>query len=196
MINDRLEHQIDFIIQIDKAKQVLRQTALADGSRQENDAEHSWHIGIMAFILAEYANEKNLDMLRVLKMLLIHDLVEVIAGDTFLYDRQGVENQSDRELKASEEIFGLLPDDQREHLQRLWQEFEYGNSKEAQYARAMDALQPVLLAIQNGGWSWKKHGISETEVIEQKTSMQYGSETLWEFCKQIIREAKESGFFP
>lgn len=196
MISERLQHQIDFIIEIDRAKQILRQTALADGSRQENDAEHSWHIATMAFILAEYANEENLDMLRILKMLLIHDLVEVIAGDTFLYDTQGVENQRDREMKASEKIFGLLPDDQKDDLQRLWHEFECGITIEAQYARAMDALQPVILAFQNKGWSWKTHSVSELEVLKQKTSMKYGSEKLWELCKHLIREAQERGYFP
>ncbi len=195
MTTERLQRQIDFIIQIDKAKQVLRQTALADGSRQENDAEHSWHIATMAFVLAEYANEKSLDMLRILKMLLIHDLVEIVAGDTFLYDKQEIENQKQKDMEASERIFGLLPDEQKDSFLDLWREFEYGTTVEAEYARTMDALQPVILAFQNKGWSWKKHNVSESEVLAHKIGMQNGSKELWDLCRSLIHQASERGYF-
>jgi len=195
MITERLQRQIDFIIEIDKAKQILRQTALADGSRQENDAEHSWHIAIMAFVLAEYVNEENLDILRVVKMVLIHDLVEINAGDTFLYNKEEGKNQEQREIEASEEIFGVLPDNQRDDLIGLWHEFEYGTTIEAEYARAMDALQPVILAFQNEGWSWKKHNVSASEVLAHKVEIENGSEKLWALCRDLIHEASERGYF-
>lgn len=191
---DRLKKQMNFICEIDKLKHIERQSALTDGTRQENDSEHSWHIAAMAILLYEYSNVQNIDLLKVLKMLLIHDLVEIDAGDTFLYDTLGNSTKEKRENEAAERIFGLLPPDQASEMKALWTEFETRESPEARFAFAMDALQPLLLSFKNKGWSWKKHAVVKSQIIKTKEPIKIGSRDLWEFAKTIIEESVEHGF--
>jgi len=191
--NERFSKQIEFIVEIDKLKHVERQSALCDGTRQENDPEHSWHIATMAMLFMEYANEK-VDQLRVIKMLLIHDLVEIYAGDTFAYDMIGNSTKEKREKEAAKKIFGLLPQDQAEEMIELWNEFESLSSPEARFASALDKLQPLILSFHNKGWSWKKHGVVSSQIVESKKEMAEGSESLWEYAKRLIKESIDGGF--
>lgn len=155
---DRLERQIAFCREIDKEKQVGRQTYLADGSRKENDAEHAWHMAVMTLLLSEYANEE-IDVLRTVSMLLIHDLVEIDAGDTFAYDEEAKKSQRERERKGAERLFGMLPEDQRDRLRAMWDEFEAGETAEARFARTMDNLQPMMLNAASDGKAWLERGV-------------------------------------
>jgi putative hydrolase of HD superfamily len=191
---ERFSKQIDFIVEIDKLKQIERQSALCDGSRQENVTEHSWHISLMAILLSEYANNLDIDKLKVIKMLLIHDLVEIYAGDTFAYDRVGNSHKEKREREAAKRIFGLLPDDQKEEFHSLWEEFESMVTPEAQFASALDKLQPLILSHNNKGWSWKKHSIVSSQIVDSKKDISKGSEDLWEFAKKLIQNSIDSGF--
>ncbi len=191
---ERFSKQIDFIIEIDKLKQIERQSALCDGSRQENVTEHSWHISLMAILLSEYANSTDVDILRVIKMLLIHDLVEIYAGDTFAYDPVGNSHKEKREREAAQRIFGLLPNDQREEFHSLWEEFEVMETPEARFASALDKLQPLILSHSNRGWSWKKHSIVSSQIVESKKDISKGSENLWEFAKRLIQNSIDAGF--
>ncbi len=195
MTLERLSKQIDFIIETDKLKQVIRQTALTDASRQENVAEHSWHISLMALLLAEYSKSA-IDVLKVLKMLLIHDLVEIDAGDTFLYDEDKNNDKSERERVAAKRIFGMLPDDQAANYISLWREFEEEVTPESRFAKAVDAMHPVLLCYYNRGWSWKKHNLSMSTVIEKKAHIRDGSQELWELTKKLLHRAQDLGYFP
>lgn len=190
---DRFSQQINFITEIDKLKKVLRQTWLMDASRQETVAEHSWHITIMAILLVEYANVPEIDLLKVVKMLLIHDLVEINAGDTFLYDKTAKEHQLEREQIAAKQIFGLLPIKEKDAFKKIWYEFEANNTPEAQFARTIDALQPVLQAFQNGGCSWKKHNIIKSQILETKRPLMKGSDALWKFLDKLLDKAVEKG---
>lgn len=194
MDTERFVKQMDFIVEIDKLKKVIRQTALTDGSRQENDSEHSWHIATMAILLSEYSNVPNLDLLKVLKMLLIHDLVEIYAGDTFAYDTIGNSHKAKREQEAAKKIFGLLPDDQKEELHTLWQEFEKEKTPEAKFAAAIDKLQPLILSFSNKGWSWTEHGVVSSQVLDSKKSIAEGSRDLWEYTKKLIQKSVDNGF--
>ncbi|NHJ14384.1 MAG: HD domain-containing protein [Candidatus Thorarchaeota archaeon] len=191
---DRFAKQMSFIVEIDKLKKIVRQSALTDGSRQENDSEHSWHIAIMAILLSEYANEPQLDLLKVLKMLLIHDLVEIYAGDTFAYDKEALDHKEDREREAAQRIFRLLPDNQYEDYLSVWSEFEECSTPEAQFASALDALQPLILSFHNKGWSWKKHGVTKQQVLDKKRSIRSGSEALWNYASELIEKASLEGF--
>jgi putative hydrolase of HD superfamily len=191
--NERFSKQLDFIVEIDKLKHVERQSALCDGTRQENDPEHSWHIATMAMLFTEYANEK-VDQLKVIKMLLIHDLVEIYAGDTFAYDMVGNSTKEKREKEAAKKIFGLLPQDQAEEMLDLWNEFESLATSEARFASALDKLQPLILSYNNKGWSWKKHGVVSSQIHESKKDMASGSEDLWEYAKRLIQESIDGGF--
>lgn len=191
---DRLESQMRFICEIDQLKHIERQSALTDGTRQENVSEHSWHIATMAILLSEYSNDTNIDVLKVLKMLLIHDLVEIDAGDTFLYDKLGNSTKENREKEAAERIFGLLPADQAFEMKAIWSEFEARESPEAKFAFVMDALQPLLLSYRNKGWSWKKHGVVKSQIVEKKEPIKIGSSDLWEYAKLIIEESVKGGF--
>ena len=156
-MNDRLEKQLRFALEADKEKNIVRQTLISDGSRRENDAEHAWHAALMAVLLHEHSNEK-IDLLRTVTMLLIHDIVEIDAGDTYAYDEQAKLSQRDRETAAADRIFGLLPDDQRDSLRAIWEEFEAGVTAEAKFARTMDNLQPMTLNNATGGRVWKERG--------------------------------------
>lgn len=193
MPSKRLNQQIQFILEIDRLKQILRQTLLMDGSRRENSAEHSWHISIMAFVLAEYA-PANTDLLRAIKMLLIHDLVEIDAGDTFCYDLQSNLNKSEREQQAADRIFGLLPLDQAEEIRDLWEEFEAQDTSTARFATALDRLQPILHNQQTQGGTWKQHQISQTQVMSRVAPIETGSPPLWQFVQQVIEDCVAAGY--
>jgi putative hydrolase of HD superfamily len=191
---NRLSQQMRFIVEIDKLKHIERQSALTDGTRQENDSEHSWHIATMALLLFEYSNEIEIDLLKVIKMLLIHDLVEIDAGDTFLYDVMGNSTKTKRENDAAKRIFGLLPEDQAKELHSIWLDFEARESPEARFAFALDAIQPLLLGFQNKGWSWKKHGVAKSQIVDKKEPIKIGSRDLWEYAQTLIKKAVEEGF--
>lgn len=181
MDKDRLDRQFAFIREIDKEKAITRQNYRSDGIYKENDAEHAWHIAIMTLLLSEYANER-IDVLRTVGMLLIHDLVEIDAGDTYAYDEDGIKTQHEREKKAAERIFGLLPDDQRQQLQALWEEFEAGNTPEARFARTMDHVQPMMLNAATDGKSWVEHGICLDQILAHNSNTADGSQALWAYA--------------
>jgi len=187
--NERLQRQILFLKEIDDLKQILRQTVLIKDGRQENDAEHSWHLAMLVMVLSEYENNSSIDLLRTLKMVLIHDLVEIDAGDTFCYDAQGREGKTDREREAAHRIFGILPNEMAQEYIALWEEFEAMKTPEAQFAAALDRLQPVLLNFYSEGYAWKKHGITKSQVIERNHHIAKGSKILWEFAESLIDEA-------
>ena len=190
---DRLKQQIRFIIEVDKLKGIVRQNYLADGSRKEDDAEHSWHLALMCAILAEYANEK-IDVLKTMKMLLIHDLVEIDAGDTYAYDTTGAsESKRERELAAAERIFKLLPEDQAKEYRALWDEFEENASPEAKFAATLDRLQPFLLNSASDGKSWKEHDVSFSQVLRRNEVTPDGSKILWDFQYEMMKEEVRKG---
>lgn len=190
---DRLKKQISFIIETDKLKTVYRQSLISDKSRYENDAEHSWHLALMAMLLSEHTNEE-VDLLKVIKMVLIHDIVEIDAGDTYCYDEKAKLDKREREEKCANRIFSLLPADQRDEMFELWEEFEKMETAEAKFAAALDRLQPVLLNYAACGMSWKEHGISVAQVIERNRLMKNGSDKLWDYAKQIIEDAVNKGY--
>lgn len=193
-MNDRnLEKQIKFIIEIDKLKQVYRKTKILDRTRHENDAEHSWHLAMMAIILSEYANDASLDMYKVLKLLLIHDLVEIDAGDTYAYDTTGQSSKKDRETSSAKRIFSLLPEGQGLDLYTLWEEYELQNTMESRFASALDKLQPLLFNHLNDGELWKENNITSSMVIERNKHIALGSESLWEYAQRIINTSIKQG---
>ena len=192
MDKERFEKQIAFILEADKEKNILRQTHISGHTRQENDAEHAWHMALMMFLLREYAKEP-FDLARAMMMAIIHDIVEIDAGDTYAYDEVAKQSQKEREEKAAERIFGLLPDDQREELFALFSEFEEGKTPEARFACAMDRLQPLLLNDINGGIEWKKHGVTQEQVIKRQEKTQEASPSLWAFSKTIIDKNVKNG---
>ena len=186
MTNDeRFARQVRFIVEIDKLKRVLRRTLLTDQSRRENSAEHSWHIALMAPILAEYAAEE-VDVLRAMKMLLVHDLVEIDAGDTFAYDAAGHLDKEERERAAADRVFGLLPEDQASELRSLWNEFEESESPEARFALALDRLQPLLQNVHADGGTWRSHGVTREQVLERMSPIQQTSVFLWEYAVEAV----------
>lgn len=191
----RLQQQIEFIMEIDKLKQIIRRSRITGVKRLENDAEHSWHIAVMAILLSEHANDPSVDLKKVLRMLLIHDLVEIDAGDTFAYDVEGHKDKQEREEKAAQRIFGLLPANQAEEYRQLWHEFEERISPEAQYAVAMDRLQPLLLNYFNEGYSWKQNEISSEQVLTYNEQISRGSSKLWDYAQNLIQDAVEKGYF-
>jgi putative hydrolase of HD superfamily len=192
MSDDRLQRQIRFILEIDALKGVLRRTYLPGADRPENSAEHSWHVAVMAVLLAEHANEP-VDVARVVRMLLIHDVVEVDAGDTYVYDTAGAEAKAEREVRAADRVFGLLPEDQGRELRALWEEFEEGRTAEARFAAALDRLMPVLHNVHTEGRSWREHGITADRVIARNARMSEGSEALWEYARSLIEAAVAKG---
>ncbi|GIP33267.1 HD domain-containing protein [Paenibacillus sp. J2TS4] len=194
MENTRLLKQIEFIVEIDKLKSVYRKSVLMDKSRTENDAEHTWHLSVMAILLLEHANDEEIDILRVLKMLLVHDLVEIDAGDTFAYDDKGHEDKYERELAAAKRIFSLLPEDQREEFLALWHEFEDRVSSESRYAAALDRLQPLLHNYYTEGYTWQKYGITSDKVLARNRHISEGSASLWAFAENLIRSAVDKGY--
>ena len=178
---DRLEQQFEFIREIDKEKFI--ETYLSDGKRKENDAEHAWHMAIMTILLSEYANEE-IDVLKTVTMLLIHDIVEIDAGDTYAYDEEAKKTQKEREQKAAERIFGLLSPDQGEKFKKIWEEFEARETKEARFARTMDNLQPVMLNDATDGKAWVEHGVHLEQIMKRNQNTAEESETLWEYAYQ------------
>jgi len=192
VLSTRLSEQMQFVIEIDQLKRVLRQTLLTDGSRQENSAEHSWHIALMAIVLAEYA-PAGVDLLHVIKLLLLHDLVEIDAGDTFCYDTQGNQSKADREAQAADRLFGLLPPDQAVAFRQLWDEFEAQQTPSARFAAALDRLQPLLNNQQTGGHTWKLHQVTSDRVLQRMAPIQTGAPALWDVVQQVIQDCIARG---
>lgn len=192
MDRERLKKQIDFVLEIDKEKNILRQTHLTDYRRQENDAEHAWHMAVMIYLLKEYANEE-FDVAKAMMMALIHDIVEIDAGDTYAYDTKNLETQKEREEKAAERIFGLLPEEQKQELKGLFEEFEACESPEAKFARVMDNFQPILLNDSNNGEDWKVHKIKKSQVENRQKSSQLGSKDIWEYTSELIERNVKKG---
>ncbi|HCE1549494.1 TPA: HD domain-containing protein [Vibrio parahaemolyticus] len=191
---DRLEKQLALLIELDKLKSVLRRTRVksAEG-RLENSGEHSWHVALMAVLMEEHANAP-VDICRVMKMLLIHDVVEIDAGDTFVYDIAATKEQAEKEIKAAERLFGMLPTDQGQELLALWQEFEAAQSDDAKYAKALDRLIPMLLNYHNNGQSWKENSVTREQALTINKRIEFGSVTLWDKAKELIEEATEKGW--
>lgn len=190
---DKLKRQMGFIMEVDKLKEIFRQSIVSSGARYENDAEHSWHISLMAILLSEHANER-VDVLRVVKMLLIHDIVEIDAGDTYNYDEEALLDKRQREEAAAERLFGLLPDEQRDEFMELWEEFEEKKTPEARYAAALDRLQPMLLNYMTQGKSWIDHGITSDMVFRKNRHIEDGSEALWDFAEEMLNDCIDRGY--
>lgn len=187
-----LLRQIEFIKEVDKLKYILRKTKLLNSDRNENDAEHSWHLSLMAIVLADHANAP-IDLLKVIKMLLIHDIVEIDAGDTFIYDTQKSHVNTEEERKAARRIFGLLPEHQSNDLIAIWEEFEEGQTDEAKFARAMDRLEPLLQNTSNNGGTWNEFGVTYDKVYTKKQVIKQGSERIWQYAEQLINDSVEKG---
>ncbi len=191
-MDDRLRRQMEFALEIDKEKNIFRQTHLSGKGRNENDAEHAWHMAIMAYLLKEYSNEP-VDISRVMIMCLIHDIVEIDAGDTYAYDSEGLATQKAREDAAKERIFSILPQDQKEELTALFDEFEDNRTPEAKFAHAMDNLQPLMLNNSNDGGDWREHGVTKEQVYGRQSKTREGSERLFELTDMIIRQHIDKG---
>ena len=194
-MDERLKKQLEFVLEIDKEKNIFRQTHLSGQGRNENDAEHAWHMAIMAYLLREYANEP-VDIGRVMLMCLIHDIVEIDAGDTYAYDAEGLKTQKAREDAAKERIFSLLPEDQKQELLQIFDEFEAFQTPEAKFARAMDNLQPLLLNNSNDGGDWKEHEVTAENVYGRQRKTKLGSEKLFEVTDRIPKENIAKGNLP
>lgn len=193
MDTERLKRQIEFIVEIDKLKQVYRQTILMDRTRHENDAEHSWHMALGAMVLAEHANDPSLDMLRILKMIMVHDLVEIDAGDTFAYDEKGHFDKAEREQRAATRIFGLLPSDQGHEFRALWDEFELALTPEARFANAIDTFMPMLHNCCTEGQQWSKMGVTSDKVLARNQRVKKGSRDLGAYLEALIQNAVQRG---
>ena len=191
-MDERIKKQMTFALEIDKEKNVYRQTHLSGHGRRENDAEHAWHMAVMAYLLKEYANEP-IDIAKVMILCLIHDIVEIDAGDTYAYDSDGIASQKDREEAAKQRIFSLLPGDQKADFSALFDEFESNETAEARFAHAMDNFQPLILNHSNGGGDWKEHGVTAKQVYERQTKTKDGSERLFEITDAIIQEQLKNG---
>ena len=192
MDKNRFEKQIRFILEADKEKNIFRQTHIGGNTRRENDAEHAWHMAMMIYLLKEYANEE-IDVAKAMMMALIHDIVEIDAGDTYCYDAGSLETQKEREEKAAERIFGLLPEEQKNELQSLFYEFENYSTPEARFARAMDNFQPLILINSNNGDDWKKRGICKSQVVNRHSKTALGSEEIGKYSMKIIEENTRNG---
>ncbi|PJC85474.1 phosphohydrolase [Vibrio sp. HA2012] len=193
-MNIRLEKQLALVMELDQLKSVLRRTRLlGENQRRENSAEHSWHTALMALILEEHANEP-VDISKVVKMLLLHDIVEIDAGDTFVYDTVALADQEEKELAAAERLFGMLPSDQGDELKAIWLEFEQAETAEAKFAKALDRIIPMLMNYNNNGQSWQEHGVAKQQVININGRIEQGSAVLWEKAMQIINDAVEKGW--
>lgn len=191
-ISERFERQMQFLIEIDKIKHIFRKTKLFNKSRFENDAEHAWHLALMALVLGEYSNE-SINISKVIKMVLIHDIVEIDAGDVIVYDTKMRELAQMKEAEAAERIFGILPEDQKQEFIDLWKEFEEKKSPEAKFAAAIDRFEPILQNYLTDYETWKTHGISYDQLYDRNQHIQNGSGAIWDVVKQIITEAKEKG---
>jgi putative hydrolase of HD superfamily len=189
---DNLLKQIEFIKEIDKIKYIQRKTKLFNSDRRENDAEHSWHLAMMAMVLAEYSDAP-VDILKVIKMVLIHDIVEIDAGDTFIYDTVKNHKNTDEELVAAKRIFGILPAGQAEELVALWLEFEEEQTNEAKFAKSLDRLEPLLQNVSNNGGTWREFGVDYQKVYDKKNAIKEGSSTLWSYAENLLDESVKSG---
>jgi putative hydrolase of HD superfamily len=193
METSRFEQQIRFIVEIDRLKTVLRRTLLTDGSRRENSAEHSWHVALMASILAEHA-QPEVNVRRVIEMLLVHDLVEIDAGDTFAYDAAGNVDRAARERAAADRLFELLPPDQNYHFRQLWEEFEEGRTPESRYAIALDRMQPLLQNVYSQGGAWRSHGVTREQILVRMQPVADLSADLWVYVVRLIDEVWAAGY--
>ena len=191
-IDGRLKNQLEFSLEIDKEKQVFRQTHLSGRGRNENDAEHAWHMAVMSYILKEYANEK-IDIARTMIMCLIHDIVEIDAGDTYAYDDEGKKTQAEREQKAKNQIFSILPEEQAAEMKAIFDEFEANETAEARFAHAMDNIQPILLNNSNSGSDWKEHSVSAEKVYKRQEKTKLGSEKIFSLADKIIKMNVKKG---
>lgn len=189
---ERIRKQIEFLIEIDKLKSILRRNYISDGTKREDDAEHSWYFAVAALVLSEYANEK-IDVQKVITMALIHDIVEIDAGDTFIYDEKAKEDQGEREKKAALRIFGLLPADQKEYFTQLWNEFEENVTGESKFARTIDRFAAVILNCRSGGKAWKEHNITYTRVYEVNKRIRDGSREIWTVIEDLLNRAVNEG---
>ncbi len=187
IFSERLCKQMDFIMEIDKLKKIVRQSYISDASRKENDTEHSWSLAMMCVILSEYANE-SIDVLKTIKMVLIHDIIEIDAGDTYAYDTSGNATKKEREEKAANRLFNILPSDQAKEMRMLWDEFEEGSSSESKFANAVDKVQPIMLNDITSGKAWKEHEVRKSQVENRNAATKEGSQTLWQFCQNLIDE--------
>ena len=178
---ERLQKQMEFIQEVDKLKKIGRQSYLTDQSRKENDVEHSWHLALMSILLSEYAS-KDVDVLHVISMVLIHDLVEIDAGDTYAYDTEGNKTKREREEKAAERIFNILPEDQAKKVRDLWEEFEANETPEANFANALDRMQPIMLNHASEGRAWAEHGVALSQIMERNVNVQKGAPKLWDYA--------------
>lgn len=192
-MDNRLQKQIAFMLELDKMKNLYRQTYVLHENRKENDAEHSWHLAILAFMLAEYSNEP-VDVLKTMKMVLLHDVVEIDAGDTYCYDAEANKSKAEREEKAAQRIFGLLPDDQRDEFYSLWREFEDSKTAEARFAAVLDRMQPLMLNYTREGISWKEHDVCRQQVLDRNISYFDASDELAELIKNVIDDAFSKGW--
>jgi putative hydrolase of HD superfamily len=193
MISARLEQQVGFILEVDRLKEIFRQTLCTQSRRPENDAEHSWHLCLTVIVLAEHANAPDLDVLRVLKMVILHDLVEIDAGDTFAYDAAAMAGQHAREAVAADRIFGLLPPDQAAEFRALWDEFEARETPAARFALAVDRFQPMLLNCRTEGAAWRKHGVTQDRVLARNRTIADACSPLWEYAVKMVQEAVAAG---
>jgi len=187
-----IEKQIEFLMEIDKSKGILRMNWMLDQSRREDDAQHAWHACLTAMVLQKYA-ARPVDIGHVIQMLLVHDIVEIDAGDTYAYDKEGLQTQKAREEAAKERIFSLLPEDQKKELAGLFDEFEAFETKESKYAHAMDNLQPLILNHSNGGEDWKRHGVTKGQVYGRQGKTKLGSNRLFQVVDAILQENIEKG---
>ncbi len=192
MNRERFEKQLAFVLEADKEKNILRQTHLSGHGRRENDAEHAWHMAMMIYLLKEYSNEE-FDIAKAMMMALIHDVVEIDAGDTYAYDAKGLKTQKEREERAAERIFGMLPEDQRDELRALFEEFEACESAEARFVKVMDNFQPLLLNHSNGGADWREHEVTKSKVVGRQQTSSLGSEKIWEYTEKLINENVKKG---
>jgi putative hydrolase of HD superfamily len=192
MDQERFRKQLDFILEIDKEKNILRQTHLSNGGRREDDAEHAWHLAVMTYLLSEYSNRK-IDVAKTMLMTLIHDIVEIDAGDTYAYDAEAKKSEKAREKAAADRLFGLLPDDQNEKLRSIWEEFEAYETPEAKFAHVMDNFQPMLLNHSNHGGDWKEHGIRRSQTEKRNEKTPEGSAAIWDYMKKILDENVAAG---
>ncbi len=191
---NQLHQQLNFLTEIDQLKTITRQTLLMNGEKQENDAEHSWHLAMAVMILQEHGNDHQIDLAKVIRMVLIHDIVEIDAGDTYAYDEAAHHDKAARELKAADRIFGLLPADQAQEMKDLWLEFEATQTPEAKLANALDRFMPMWHNYKTKGKQWQKHGVTEQMVLKRNRSIEEGSAALWAFAKEMVADAVEKGY--
>lgn len=192
MFSEKLLKQVEFIKEIDKLKYIQRKTKLFNSERNENDAEHSWHLALMVIVLLEHANN-DVDVLKVIKMVLIHDIVEIDAGDTFIYDTQKNHSNTEEERLAANRIFGLLPAEQAQELLAVWEEFEEGQTPEAKFAKAMDRFEPLLQNSSNNGGTWNEPGVTYAKVYAKKSAIKDGAESIWGYAESLINDGVEKG---